>query len=236
MSLSQYLKTDISSLYKITGSTVCVFVMLQLAVWYPFLSDAQNDLNHHLKRKERVKTEWRQIQEQANRLKEAVFINELWINHRIESEKNAMPTQWLIEGDAGIIEWQALLEKIEEHAALGLQSVQWQRLSNGQWRGRLLFDIKIPRANREYHNWLPIKLRNHPFVEKDWRILSTMRVGENTSALLEYRQKRHWVRQGSWLPSVGLTVDKVSFDQVTLRTKNGSKIELAVREIGGRDD
>ncbi|ETX09653.1 hypothetical protein MUS1_06455 [Marinomonas ushuaiensis DSM 15871] len=236
MLLSQYLKIDISSLCNITGSTVCIFIMLQLAIWYPLLSGAQDDLERHIKRKERAETEWQKIQGQANRLKGMTFLNEVWVSHHIFSEKNAVPTQWFIEGTAGLIEWQTLLEKVEEHVALGMQSVHWQRLPNGQWQGCLLFDIKIPKANREYHNWLPTKLRSYPFVEKDWQVLSTMRVGENASALLEYKQQRHWVRQGSWLPSAGLTVDTVTFDQVTLMTKEGSQIALTVRKIGDMDD
>lgn len=236
MSLSQYLNVNTSSLYNITRLTVCVFVMLQLAVWYPLLSDTQDDVDRYLKQKERAETEWRQIQEQGNKLKEAAFIDTDWVSHRITSEKNALPTLWSLEGSAGIFEWQTFFEQVEEHIALGLQSVYWKRQKNGQWRGRLLFDIETPKSNREYHNWLPTKLRGTPFVEKDWRILSTMRVDGNTSALLEHKKQRHWVRQGSWLPSVGLTVDTVSFDRVTLEAKDGSHIALTVREEGDADD
>lgn len=236
MWLSQSLKINASVFYKMTGSTVFVFAAFQLVVWYFLLSDARDDLNRHLTRKEQVEKEWQHIQNQANKLKEATFINVSWANHRIESEKAVVPTQWLIEGSASVVEWQALLERVEKHIALGLQSIHWQRGLNGQWRGRLLFDIKTPKSNREYHNWLPTKLRSNPFTEKGWQVLSTMRVGESTSALLKYKQQPHWVREGSWLPSVGLMVDAVFFDRVILQTKDGSQIVLMIQEKKGVND
>ena len=99
-----------------------------------------------------------------------------------------------------------------------------------------MFNINAPKVNREYHNWLPSKLRTYRFERKDWRLLSTVRTDESASALVTYKKSRYWVRKGSWLPEAGLSVNAVSFDRVILVAKDGSQQALNIREADGQDD
>lgn len=236
MFLSKYLKANGLSLTNIKGSVVLFLILLQVALWYPLLSKAQDESNKQAKLKARAENEWKETQRQANQLRGIRLSDASWLQHKVEDTKNGVPTQWSINGSASLIEWQTMLEKIEERFALGLLSASWQRESNGDWQGHLLFAIKAPKANREYRDWLPTKLRINRFEQKDWQLVSTMRMGKNTSALVVYKDTRYWVSQGSWLPDAGLTVDDVSFDRVTLIAKDGSKSALVVREKGGADE
>jgi hypothetical protein len=236
VSLFPYLKIKISSLSTIKGSVVLPLVMLQLAAWYPFLSQIQDDMNRHIRQKDRVNHEWERVKQQAIKLHTIGFIDEPWARHHVVATQTNIPTKWSLEGIASVAEWQGLLEKIEVQFAVDLLSVYWQREDDGQWLGRFLFNINVPKANREYHNWLPSKLRAYRFERKDWHLLSTVRTDESTSALVTYKKSRYWVRKGSWLPEAGLSVNAVSFDQVILVAKDGSKQSLIIREADGQDD
>ena len=236
MFLSKYLKANAASLNNIKGSVVLLLILLQLSIWYPFLSHAQKESNRQDRLKERIQNEWEKTQQQAKQLRDIRLSDESWLQHRVEDARNDVPTQWSIEGIASLMEWQTVLEKIESQFALGLLAASWQKEHGGDWQGRLLFAVKTPNANREYHNWLPTKLYLNRFEQNDWLLLSTMRMGENTSALVMYKDARYWVSQGSWLPDAGLTVNDVSFDRVTLIAKDGSKTALVVHEKGGTDE
>lgn len=236
MSLFPYLKIKLSSLYAIKGSVVLLLVMLQLAAWYPFLSQQQDDMNRQIRQKDRANHEWERVKKQAIELHTISFIDEPWARHHVVATQTNIPTKWSLEGIASVMEWQGLLEKVEMQVAVGLFSVYWQRADDGQWLGRFLFNINVPKANREYHNWLPSKLRAYRFERKDWRLLSTVRTDESTSALVAYKKSRYWVRKGSWLPEAGLSVNAVSFDRVILVAKDGSQQALNIREADGQDD
>lgn len=236
MSLSKYLKASKSSLSNINGSAVSLLILVQTAIWYPFLSQAQDELNRQAKLKARAEADWTKTQQQANRLRNMSLLDEPWVQHRVEDTEEGIPTQWSISGVASLTEWQAVLEKVEERYALGLLAASWQRDKNGDWRGHLLFSLETPKANREYHNWLPTKLRMSRFEQNDWQLLSTMRMGDKTSALVAYKDTRHWVSEGSWLPDAGVTVNGVSFDRVTLISKDGSEKALVVREKEESDE
>lgn len=236
MSLSKYLKASKSSLSNINGSAVSLLILVQTAIWYPFLSQAQDELNRQAKLKVRAEADWTKTQQQANQLRNMSLLDEPWVQHRVEGSEEGIPTQWSIRGAASLNEWQAVLEKVEERYALGLLAASWQRDKNGDWRGHLLFSLEAPKANREYHNWLPTKLRMSRFEQNDWQLLSTMRMGDKTSALVAYKDMRHWVGEGSWLPDAGVTVKDVSFDRVTLISKDGSEKALVVREKAEDDE
>lgn len=236
MFLSKYLKASKASLNNINGSVVTLLIFLQIALWYPFLSQAQEESNRQHRLKERIENEWWKTQQQAKQLRHIRLPDESWLQHRVEDAKNGVPTQWSIEGIASLMKWQTVLEKIESQFALGLLAASWQKEPGGDWQGRLLFAIKTPNANREYHNWLPTKLYLNRFEQNDWLLLSTMRMGEKTSALVVYKNARHWVHEGSWLPDAGVTVNDVSFDQVTLIARDGSKQALMVHKKGGQDE
>ena len=236
MFLSKYLKINSASLVNINGSVVLLLILLQIAIWYPFLSQAHDESNRQTSLKNRAENDWKRTQQQANQLHEIPLLDESWIQHSVEAAKNGVPTQWSINGIASLMEWQNVLEKIEMQFALGLLAASWQREDNRGWRGRLLFSIEAPTANREYHNWLPTKLRMNRFQQEDWQLLSTMRMGEKASALVAYKNARHWVREGSWLPDAGLTVNAVSFDRVVLIARDGSEQALVVRKEGDKDE
>lgn len=236
MYLSKFLKANAVSFININASVVFLLILLQIAIWYPFLSQAQDELNRQARLKNHAENDWKKVQQQANLLRDIRSLDESWLQHRVEDTKNGVPTQWSIEGVAPLMEWQAVLEKIEERFALGLLSVSWQRKADGQWQGRLLFTVQPPKANREYHNWLPTKLYMNRFVPNHWQLLSTMRMGKNTSALVVYKDTRHWIREGSWLPDAGVSVDEVSFDRVILMAKDGSKQAVVVRRQGSDNE
>jgi hypothetical protein len=236
MSLSQLWKINMASLLAINPRIICLLIILQLAAWYPVLSEKHSQLESHVKHKNQTVKAWQAIQRQSNIIEKGGFLQAPWVAYSVGKKEHGVLTEWQVEGSASITEWQVLLEKVQEQFALGLISVHWNKGISGNWYGDLSFDIKTPRANREYSNWLPVKLQTRRFVAKDWRLLSTMRVGDKTSALLEYKRSRHWVYQGSWLPIIGLTVESVSFDNVTLVAKDGSQVALTVREIGGKHD
>ena len=235
MSLSQLLKVNTSFLLTISTSIntsmVCLLLILQLAIWYPTLSEEQSHLENQIKRRDRALTAWQKIKKQSNVIENNHFLQTSWTKQKIGMKEKGVVTQWQVEGQSSITEWQTLLEYIQERLSLGLVSVHWKRESSGDWYGRLSFDIQSPKANREYDNWLPTMLHIERIVEKDWRLLSTMREGDNVSALLEHKNNRYWVHQGSWLPVAGLTVDAVSFDRVALMTKGGQQIELTVSAL-----
>ncbi|RBP78275.1 hypothetical protein [Marinomonas rhizomae] len=236
MSLSKYLKASKASLRHINGSAVALMMFVQISLWYPFLSQAQEELNKQAKLKARAEASWEKIQQQVNQLRGMSLLNETWVQHRVEDSEKGIPTQWSIAGAASLAEWQAVLEKVEAQYALGLLAASWQREKNGDWRGHLLFSLETPKANRVYHNWLPTKLHMNRFEPNDWLLLSTMRMGDKTSALVAYKHVRHWVSDGSWLPDAGVTVNGVSFGRVTLIAKDGSEKVLAMREKGVSDE
>ena len=232
MFLSQSLQANAARLADIKGSMVVLLTVLQLAAWYPFISQAQEATDRRLMQKSRTLLEWKQIELQSERIIQASFPSVPWGVRNTASKTNLMPTQLELKGTASTMEWQTWLERIEALFPLGLMSASWQLSPNGKWIGRLLFDIKAPKKNREYHNWLPTKLRAEHFAAEDWRLLSIMKVGETASALIEHKQRRHWVRQGSWLPSAGVSVHDVSFDQVTFMSKDGTQVALIVHDVG----
>ena len=230
------LSIKMSALYAINGSVVLLVALFQLAAWYPFISQTQSEQNRHLRLRDRTLYEWEKTERQAKNLQTVHFKDAPWAQHAVESSFNSVPTTWSLEGVASIAQWQTLLERVEAQCALGLQAVDWQRQQSGHWKGRLLFDIKIPKANRDYHNWLPTKLRATQFIKKDWQLLSTMRSAERASALVTYKHLRRWVQAGSWLPRSGVTVSAVSFNSVTLMAKDGSLQTLVVRDMGDEND
>jgi|GEM_PF-1601204 hypothetical protein len=231
-----YWKNSAFFSFDMNRSVVCLFIFLQMAVWYPFLSSRHDDVSHHKRLNQQADVEWRQIKKQASALQQMRFPNTPWIQHSVEATKKDLPTQWLIEGAASLAEWQKILEQVEAQLPLILRTVSWQRRSNGDWKGRLLFALGVPENNREYHNWLPTRLRTERFNKNDWRLVSTMRAGSAASAMLTYKNKRYWIAPGSWLPEAGMSVDAVSFDQVSLVARDGSIQRLQVREEDEQDE
>ncbi|MCW4628913.1 MULTISPECIES: hypothetical protein [Marinomonas] len=230
MSLLAYLKSSAFFSFEITRSIVLLFILLQMAVWYPLLSNLHDDVSHHTRLNNQAENEWRQWQKQANYLRQIHFPDTSWVQQRVVATEIDRPTQWLIEGTASLIAWQSVLEQVETQLPLVLHTVSWQRTQLGNWQGRLRFGLGVPKQNREYHNWLPTQLRTRRFNKDDWRLVSTMRVGAAASAMLNYKNHRYWITRGSWLPEAGMTVNAVSFDQITLVARDGSIQRLQVRE------
>lgn len=239
MYLSKFLKVNKKAFIKINVSTVILLLLLQAAIWYPFLSKAQDELNKQTRLTIRSESDWAKTQQQANQLRDINLPDHSWVQHKVEETKDGVPTQWSVNGSASLMEWQSVLESIETQFSLSLLAASWQKDDNENWRGHLLFAIEPPKVNREYHNWLPTKLHMNLFEPKDWQLLSTMRVGDKTSALVTYKNAQHWVDEGSWLPEAGVTVHGVSFDRVTLIAKDGSENAVIVKsqgEQGGQND
>ncbi|MEP3349196.1 MAG: hypothetical protein ABJN96_04475 [Marinomonas sp.] len=230
MFLSQFLKANRASLFTISGSRMCLLIFVQALAWYPVLSEKYLDVERQIKRKTQLSASWQKIQAQSRMMEEKDFLQVDWATYSVGDQDQGTATTWQIEGRALIKEWQVLLEKVQEKSALKLVSASWESEQDSTWHGQLLFDIQEPKRNRAYENWLPTNLKAGRFVEEDWTLVSTMRVGESASALLKHKDNQHWVRQGSWLPTAGLTVDLVAFDRVTLISKDGDQVALQFRE------
>lgn len=233
---SPFFQVSKASLLGINLSLVLLLVTLQLAVWYPFISNAYDNADRQLKLKQGAQHSWNSIQQQSRALAMAEFKDHPWLQHRIIDTAQEITSVWEVEGAAPLPQWQTALEQIEERFALALLSVSWQRGSGEYWQGRMQFTIQAPKMNREYHNWLPARILVERFIKKDWQLLSTLHTSENTSALVEYKNHRHWVQEDSWLPAAGLSIGSVLFDQVTLIAKDGSLHTLAIRQLGDADD
>jgi hypothetical protein len=236
MFLSPFFQAIRAFLLRINLSLVLLLIILQLAVWYPFIANAYDNAGRQLKLKQGAQHSWNSIQQQSRALAMAEFEDHPWLQHRTVDTAQEITSVWEIEGAASLPQWQTALEQVEERFALALLSVSWQRRSGEQWQGKMQFSIQAPKMNREYHNWLPARILIERFIKKDWQLLSTMRTSENASALVEYKHHRHWVQEGSWLPAAGLSVGSVSSDQVTLIAKDGSLQTLAIRQVGDDDD
>ena len=236
MSLFPFFPVSKGSLLRVNLLFVLLLVMLQLAVWYPFLSAAQNNADQQFKLKQGAQRSWSAIQRQSRALARVQLTDHPWLQHQIIDTAQNMASAWEVKGTASLPQWQAALEQIEERFALTLLSVSWQKESNGQWQGKMHFSIQAPKMNREYHNWLPARILIERFNQRDWQLLSTMRTSENTSALVQYKNHRYWVQEGSWLPSAGLSVGTVSLDQVTLIANDSSLQTLVIRQKGEADD
>lgn len=246
MSLFQSFKVDKAVLFKalwiksilrrLNIAMVLLLIVLQLVVWYPALSAANEALSHAVMLEKKAQRDWQKIQQQDKALRHATFETAPWLSHDIESTQTGIATRWLVEGIASLSEWQGVLEDLQTRFALALSSVSWQREESGAWQARLVFHVLAPVANREYHDWLPVRVREVRFVKDDWQLLSTMQTTGTTSALLLYKKHRYWVQAGSWLPEAGLTVSLVSFDNVIFMDDGGTQWWLNVRETGGLRD
>ncbi|TYL49013.1 hypothetical protein [Marinomonas sp. IMCC 4694] len=223
----------ISVLRRLNNAIVVLLIVLQLAAWYPALSIARQAWKNSVTLEKKAHRDWLQIQQQDEALEHAVFDAAPWLHHRIESTQAGIATHWLVEGTAPLLAWQTVLEDVQTRFALTVSSVSWRREEDGNWQARLVFHVLTPAPNREYRDWVPVRLHVERFVKDDWQLLSTMQAEGTTSALLLYKKQRYWVQVGSWLPEAGLTVSRVSFDDVVFMGDDGTQRALSVREIGG---
>ncbi|MGB0782013.1 MAG: hypothetical protein ACPGRG_02505 [Marinomonas sp.] len=214
-------------------STVALLSLLQISLWYPWLSQAHDDIRRQTRLKNQAVSEWQAIQRQAIALENVRFGEYAWLEHQIVARKANVATQWRIEGSQTLAQWRSLLEEVQRRFSLSVLTVSWEREKNAQWHGVLRFAIQAPKANRSFHNWLPTRLDDTRFIPADWQLLSTMRTAKSTSALIEYKHRRHWVQAGSWLPDAGLSVRSVALGQVTLVEKGGALQTLLIRDFGG---
>lgn len=236
MFLFRYFKINKVSLGTISSNMVFLLLLLELAIWYPVLSERYGEKEKQWKLKIRSEKVWEGLHQQSLWLDKQSALVKGWAISTVLQKEPDFPTTWQLEGSASILEWQTLLEWAQENVPLGVMSSYWERRKNGDWFGRHVFDIEAPNKNREYRNWLPTRHQGEQFIKKDWRVLSTMKGVNSTSALLEYKNNLHWVKKGSWFPSAELTVDFVSLDQVMLIMKNGKHVVLSVREEGADND
>ncbi len=236
MPLSKYIKNNVFLSSDIKASLVCLLLGLQVAVWYPVLSRSLSDVNTHSLIESQIDTAWQQTQHQAQRIKQLVFSDMPWVQHKVIATLKGLPTQWQVEGTASILEWQHFQETVEEKSALTLRSAVWKRQTNGQWYGRLEMSMAQPVNNRTYQNWLPVRLRTDRFHPNDWQILSTMRNDAHASALISYQNNPQWVTAGAWLPEAGVTVQSVSLQSITLVAVDGVLQTIETATTGGQGD
>ncbi len=236
MFLSRYIQQNNVSLGSISGTSVVLLLFFQMAVWYPLLSEAHEARAQQWQLEARSKAQWKALEQQLKWLDQQSALSKDWATFTVTQRKDNLPTQWQIEGRAPLSKWHTVFEQTQNHIALAVMSSYWKRENNGDWFGRHVFDIEAPQINRIYKNWLPTKRKMVPFVEKDWRVLSTMQANNAAFALLKYKNDVFQVQAGSWLPSADLTVSSVSLNQVTLMTKDGAAVTLPINKVGGNHD
>lgn len=236
MFLSRYWRANKHTLLRINRSTLLLLLVVQAAAWYSVLSANYDRLNQQKAQRDNVLNQERQRQIYEKALQRLQLNNAPWSTYSVESSNNNALLGWRIEGVAPLGQWQNVLESVEENFALSLSSMVWEIQPNGDWRGALRFRVHSPKRQREYHNWLPIRLGTERFVQADWQLLSTMRTADITAALIAHKEQRYWVREGSWLPDMGLAVNRVTAKEVTLIAKDGSQPTVSIMDIGGRHD
>lgn len=205
---------------------VVALLLIQMGVWYPFLQ-SQSEQTTQLERKQAAQQKAERLsQEHSHWLMRADFLEGTpFHSHAIEKRRQQI-RRWVLHGDALLSEWQAMEETVQEHVSLGLLSASWQALDNGRWRGRLVFAVIKPKRNPTYQDWLPIRFQSHKLQSLDWRLISTLTVKGETAALLSNHAEKHWVSQGDWLPTLGLSVVRVAAKKVTLMSASGQLLAL----------
>ena len=69
---------------------------------------------------------------------------------------------------------------------------------------------------------------SEPFIQNSWQLVSTLVVSGKAMGLLRSSAQNYWVTKGTWLPDVGVFVEAVSAQQVTLVDHNGQRLMLNV--------
>ncbi|MBR7889968.1 hypothetical protein J9B83_13700 [Marinomonas sp. A79] len=236
MSLSQYWQANKHTLLRINASTLVLLLVVQAAAWYPILSASQDRLDRQTAQRDKEMNQERKRHTYVKALQQLQLKEATWARYSVKASDNENELEWHIDGAASLAQWQRILESVEEHFALSLLSVSWHLQPNGEWQGTLGFQVNPPKRQREYHNWLPSRLGAERFVQADWQLLSTMRIADVTAALIAHKEQRYWVREGSWLPDMGLAVNRVTTSAVTLMAKDGSQPTVTIMETGGSHD
>ncbi|MCB5162308.1 hypothetical protein [Marinomonas algarum] len=236
MRISQYWQANKSVWLQIKLSTLVLLLLLQIAAWYPFLSDTYQQVIRHERQKANAQQLSRDRQVYTAALRSVQFGEAPWLSHHVVKSAETNLIQWHAKGTASLTQWRTILETVETRFALILRSASWRHLNNGHWRGELMFDVTFPTQNRPYHDWLPVRFNKTRFLPQDWQLKSVMRRQGTLSALVMYKQQAYWVQQGSWLPEVGLAVREVSFDGVSFYAEEGPDLILTRKPVGGVHD
>ncbi|MEL0624740.1 hypothetical protein V6238_16805 [Marinomonas arenicola] len=211
---------------------LCLLVVLQIAAWYPLWQYHQSDVQHDNKQQARMDGHTQLRQRQAKLLASNSFTSETLQTRVVNTEKGEV-TQWAISGKMLLGHWQAVQEKIQEKVAIGLVSASWTLTMDGHWQGHLLFDVLRPNKSQPQQDWLPARQVAMSGALAQWRLISVAVFQGEASALLSYQSAKCWVAQGDWLPTLGLSVQRVLPDQVTFVAPSGDAFLLSVRDRNG---
>ena len=226
-----------SNLYQyLNGRIILLLVLLQAAVWYPLIFDVYGSWQQAQRKFSRVWQSWQSIQQQDERLQSIEFKQWPWLSFTPIHSRNQLVTGWRIEGRAGLMDWQNAFERLQEEFALSVIRIKWRRLQDAQWMGIVDVDIESPSGNRVWQNWLPSPVQKAVFYPADWLLMSTMKVKESRSALVQYRQRQYWLTEGSWIPDAAMSVSKVAADHVVLIAKDGKQYRLEMQTRRSLDD
>lgn len=223
MFLSQYVKTNVKGFLNISVFNVLLCIFLQMALWGMLIFQSQQDLELNERAKKREMKAWKEIVQQSHLIESYRHHPSSGLTISLNSA-TLPPNRLAINGRASLGMWQELLDSIQQRFSFELVSMQWQNLQRGEWLGELELSIQPPKDSKEYNDWLPVSITSNSFLAEDWRLLSGIKVGTTVSALLQYQSRFYWVKEGTWLPSLGVMVDSVSIDEVVLFAKNGQSL------------
>ncbi|WP_133012284.1 hypothetical protein [Marinomonas flavescens] len=206
-----------------------LLLILQAGCWYPLLQTLYRESHDDQRQQVRFEKQRLDRMRQSEKLAQARFLQHDGIAARIVKAKEGQITQWAIRGEALLTQWQVLQEVIQENAALGLTTVVWSAKMNGRWHGDLVFDVLAPKPQRAYQDWLPVRLQAISKLPHHWELVSTMTFEGEASALLSHKSSKRWVSKGAWLPMLGMTVEQVLLESVTLVSMSGDTFALNLR-------
>ncbi|MCV2403987.1 hypothetical protein OFY17_14045 [Marinomonas sp. C2222] len=232
MSLSQIIKIDVKRFFEVTPIIVLLCLLLQIGIWVVLVFQSQQTLERNENKKYREAKEWNDIVRQSQLIKNYQYNQPSWLIFSAD-DRSSPSKSFIIKGQASLEEWQALLDSIQQEVSVSLASLQWQYMSLEGWFGELEFHVRSPKKTHPYYDWLPVRMTSASSLNTPWRLVSVIRVDKKVSALLQNQNDGYWVKEGDWLPSLGVKVHSVSEERVTILAKNGQKRVINRQSSGG---
>lgn len=218
------------SLPEPTPKLLFFIVFLQVAVWYPTLKSLGDDvdaLTRELHHDQRLK---KQRVFQIQQLENAYFLEGTDLHAQLQKEVINTHYEWALSGVASLSTWQSVLEKAQDIVPLSVNCLDWTLQKNGLWQGRLRFDVFLPPKNTPYQSILPVRKSMSPLSRPPWQLVSIVKQYGKAAALLQDHEQRRWVTQGDWLPSIRLSVEDISANEVSLISNSGDSVVLSLHQ------
>ncbi|MEO9653645.1 hypothetical protein [Marinomonas sp.] len=201
-------------------------VLLQALIWQPILSAQWADTKAQ-ERKQRLQLS---LQHKAQDIVTTLATQPLYEYAWLMSDFQSDSRRWRLSGEASLENWQQALDEAHEVASLVLLSVVWQRREGGEWFADFLYQlVSTELADPEFETLPKSRIQTRESgTQSAWQLVSTLFVSGKAMGLLRSSAQSYWVTKGTWLPEVGVFVETVSAQQVTLVDQNGQRLMLNV--------